>query len=515
MDTKIIKDIDEFYSALNKEDGFENTIINLEGKDLIIEKFNTGFISYKLLGSLCYNDSISQNDPDRAIYNQAGFSNCIFNCKSIEFRNIIYEKLNLSFSSCTFNCTVRIDKCVFNEIVFRQTKQINVLDMNGGNRIDPVRYELNKFWFDDIEKRDDGLEANLRFANMRVKDLFAFQDIKHIKGHISFVNNVFGNNDMIKDSLIFRNSIVTNVCFIENTFFGKSAFYKNIFTLESAPNSKIGATKFIKNIFNNVGFSEANFIGKCEFQECNFLSNADFASCNNLNDSEINFVACEFKGLFNIKKSFINSFIIDRCVFEKASSFTDTIFNQINFSDVNFLGKAFFDDIRINNVLNKSYLKDKVRIKEWKRTLRTIKQELQKTENKIEFNKYRNYELSAHYGELNFCENPTDTIILWATKWSSNFGNWIWALFYTLISGLFFYGILYKLENSGSYNSDKWDDFFVGAFRFFLITDFHNPLGDGKFYLVNVFSWVFFILGKIFIAFGIYEIIQSFRKFKV
>jgi len=34
--------------------------------------------------------------------------------------------------------------------------------------------------------------------------------------------------------------------------------------------------------------------------------------------------------------------------------------------------------------------------------LRTIKQEFQKTENKIDFNRYRNYELNAHYKELSF-----------------------------------------------------------------------------------------------------------------
>jgi hypothetical protein len=55
---------------------------------------------------------------------------------------------------------------------------------------------------------------------------------------------------------------------------------------------------------------------------------------------------------------------------------------------------------------------------------------------------------------------------------------------------------------------------FSGFFRFLLVTDFYNPLETERIYLTNPFSWLIFILGKIFIAFGIYEMIQSFRKFK-
>jgi len=43
---------------------------------------------------------------------------------------------------------------------------------------------------------------------------------------------------------------------------------------------------------------------------------------------------------------------------------------------------------------------------------------------------------------------------------------------------------------------------------------FFNPLVNDKVYLTNPLSWLIFIFGKIVIAFGIYEMIQSFRKFK-
>jgi hypothetical protein len=168
-----------------------------------------------------------------------------------------------------------------------------------------------------------------------------------------------------------------------------------------------------------------------------------------------------------------------------------------------FEKKVWFENIQINQIDNCDI-----------ETIRTIKQELQKAENRIDFNRFRNYELAAHYKELNFKNNFKDKFILGATKISSNFGSWTWAFWFTILSGLFWFCILYRIENSGVFNPEKVNDFFVGAFRFFLVTDFFNPLENDRTYLENGWSWLIFILGKIFIAFGIYEMIQSFRKFK-
>jgi uncharacterized membrane protein YidH (DUF202 family) len=63
----------------------------------------------------------------------------------------------------------------------------------------------------------------------------------------------------------------------------------------------------------------------------------------------------------------------------------------------------------------------------------------------------------------------------------------------------------------------NWQDFVYGYFRFFLITDFKNEYykGGESILKFNCFiSLAPFIIGKIAVAFGIYEMIQSFRKFK-
>ena len=265
-----------------------------------------------------------------------------------------------------------------------------------------------------------------------------------------------------------------------------------------------------------LNFSNSNFFDKCDFDKCDFLSTTWFEECKNLSNSKLKFVACEFKGFSLFNKSKINVLDIDRCTFHKSSSFTDAEFNTLKLFEVKFGGGAYFDEMKINKVLDKSYLKAKnEKILEWKRTLRAIKQELQKTENKIDFNRFRSYELAAHYKELSLWRNFKDTSILWSTKWTTDFGlSWTRAFWFTILSGLFWYSILYRIENSGVFNSEKVNDFYVGAFRFFLVTDFYNPLETDRVYLTNPLSWFVFILGKIVIAFGIYEMIQSFRKFK-
>lgn len=373
---------------------------------------------------------------------------------------------------------------------------------------------LNVFEFsNDSEIEKPKLTADFSIRNTNI-DIFVFEKIKHIKGKFHFLGNTLGKNSNVTS---FQDSTLTNVLFGKNSFFSFTTFKRVTFNASEylkPAGSAFEFPGFYKNTFSKVSFSEANFRSTFQFENCDFSSTTWFENCKNSNHSIVKFLACEFKGFSLFNKSKIDFLNIDRCTFGKSSSFTDAEFNTLKLFEVKFEGGAYFDEMKINKVLDKSYLKDKSKILEWKRTLRAIKQELQKTENKIDFNTYRNYELSAHYKELNFTKNFKDASILWATKWSSNFGNWFWALWFTILSGLFWYCILYRIENSGTFNLEKINEFFVGAFRFFLVTDFFNPLENDRTYLENGWSWLIFILGKIFIAFGIYEMIQSFRKFK-
>ena len=425
------------------------------------------------------------------------FHDCVFKGTHLEFENINMPEFYLGFFNCSFEISLDIKNCNFKRLGFKDCKSEKDINIIEGN--------YNNFYFRNTSvktKKEGVLSGNLSISNIKVEENISMDNL-NIRGTLDFSENILSFSEK-KSRVKFSKSTFNEAYFRDNEFLSKS-YFEDIETKGLFFHS----CEFQKLKFNNTNFS------KCTFDKCDFLSTTWFENCENLNNSELRFVACEFKGFSLFNKSKINFLDIDRCTFDKSSSFTDAEFNTLKLFEVKFGGGAYFDEMKINKVLDKSYLKDDDKIiLEWKRTLRAIKQESQKTENKIDFNNYRNYELAAHYKELKLRANFKDTSILWATRWSSNFGNWFWALWFTILSGLFWYSILYRIENSGVFNPEKANDFFVGAFRFFLVTDFFNPLENDRTYLENGWSWLIFILGKIFIAFGIYEMIQSFRKFK-
>lgn len=450
---------------------------------------------YKLLerNEIIKGKEINLKNIDFKKISFARFENCSFSSNSIMLNNSEKQSNEIKKINITF------DNCEFNDVFISSIKNIASLTFINIKRSKDIRIlgcDIDSLIFQNTFN----INFKIEISFCKFLELFYFSGNQFSEsGSIEFIQNTFS-----KLTTINHNNL-SNLNFTRQTF--KDFFiFENVF-LEGSKSF------FIECEFSKAKFSKSKF-SELTFNNCDFMSTYWLEECENFANTKVKFLACEFKGFTLFNKSKINYFDIDRCTFNKSSSFTDAEFNILKLFEVKFGGGAYFDEMKINNVLDKSYLKDKSKILEWKRTLRAIKQELQKTENKIDFNTYRNYELAAHYKELNVFKNFKDTSILWATKWSSNFGNWFWAFGFTIISGLFWYIILYRIENSSTFNFEKANDFFVGAFRFFLVTDFYNPLENGRTYLEHGWSWLTFILGKIFIAFGIYEMIQSFRKFK-
>ncbi len=495
----IIGGLNDFDKLISQNDIFEDVEFNLDNKEMKIYSFKSDWVQ---------------------------FNDCIFNCEKLSILNITKNELQIEFKNCTFNCDVYFENCHIDSLSFLNTKTIKSLKLYNGFKREQ-NFTINKFNFsNNIEcELTNGktpiLTTSFSFHKIFFKQYFEFNNVKNTNGIFSFTDNLIGDIQYEKNSsCVFNSSKLSNINFTNNKFntytsFKNSTFYFNNDNFNSS-GSHWNESKFERNEFNKVNFSEVEFDKFLKFEKCDFLSTTWFESCVNLKNTHLKFVACEFKGFSLFNDSKINFLDIDRCTFHKSSSFTDAEFNKIKLYEVKFGGGAYFDEMKINKVIDKTYLKDKTKILEWKRTLRAIKQELQKTENKIDFNSFRGYELAAHYKELDwkFKSGFKDKFILWATKWSSNFGSWVWAFWFTIISGFFWYSILYRIEYSGSYNPEKIESFFIGLFRFFLVTDFFSPFEVGRIYLSNSFSWIPFILGKIFIAFGIYEMIQSFRKFK-
>jgi uncharacterized protein YjbI with pentapeptide repeats len=454
----------------------------------------------------------------------APFIEKTFECQKLTFK-INQPQYNINFYDCTFNCDVEFINCVLDEISFKNTKSIKSLTIKGQDNKNKSVLKAFKFHNDKEYSENDPkpkLSTNFYISDVIISDNLLFQNIEHISGKFEFIGNEIGGKGI--DAITFSNSDFYNSRFSHNEFKDKARFINTSFKydVEFLESTRAGYkhTLFYKNTFSKVTFSKSKFDRLIEFYKCDFLTTTWFEECENLDNSELRFVACEFKGFSLFDKSKINLLDIDQCTFDKSSSFTDAEFNTLKLFQVKFGGGAYFDEMKIKKVLDNSYLNKGEKIVEWKRTLRAIKQESQKIENKIDFNNYRNYELAAHYKELKLYTNFKDTSILWATKWSSNFGNWFWAFWFTIFSGLFWYSVFFFFEYylTGNYqyyfNTNYGGIFGNGFIRFLIVTDFYNPLVEDRIYIQNFWSWIPFLFGKIFIAFGIYEMIQSFRKFK-
>lgn len=472
MDSKL-----SFFNKLNKSEIFEDLFIDFGNEEIIIDFLPKGI----------------------------EFINCTIKAKSLSFRNIINEETSLSFENCKIDTRINIENCTINSVVFENINKLNELSISGNLTNNNIS-KINNFQFlnNDISNI---LDTKFRFSDCHFIYEFSFYDINHTLGFFIFSNIKMGDENFsnIKyQNFVFSNSTITNASFQENDFQSAITIMKcNFQNIDVEKIKRYKNTIFLSNTFNKIGFIECNFNNICHFVNCNFTQLAYFEKIQNM-DTELLFFDCIFNKNTSFKDSKLKQLIIDKCIFNSISSFQDTTFKTISIDTTIFEKIAFFDNIKINEIENCN-----------KRTIRNIKLQLQKAENKIDFNHFRNFELTAHYNELTFKNNFKDKSILWATKWSSNFGNWVWAFWFTIFSGILWYCILYRIENSGTFSTEQLNTFFIGLFRFFLITDFYNPLIESpRTYLNDVFSWIPFLLGKIFIAFGIYEMIQSFRKFK-
>ena len=443
-------------------------LIDVEEFYALIEKQNT--IDNKIINFSTIDLRYSENIT---------FHNCNFIGNLTIFDSETPESMNetkfTTFENCNFN-NCSLVKCNVNLIIIKNSIFIN-------------NFSIKNSIFFGIRIEDNiDINCQFRITSSIFKSSFWFSNnIFKDKGKMSFFENTF------TEQVFFIENTLRNLIFVKNTFSSLTVFSSNNFNNFST--------------FDNCNFEHFDFLNSkiqsVKFRNCNFLSLANFNDLERIEISKLNFINCEFNRLTSFNYSKIDVLELDKCTFEKKASFDPITVNSLKINQVTFLQGAYFDDIQIKKINDCD-----------RKTIRTIKQELQKAENRIDFNRFRNYELIAHYKELSFKNNFKDKFILGATKLSSNFGSWIWAFWFTILSGLFWYSILYRIENSGVFNSEKVNEFFVGAFRFFLVTDFFNPLENDRTYLENGWSWLIFILGKIFIAFGIYEMIQSFRKFK-
>jgi hypothetical protein len=447
------------------------------------------------------------------------FKECTFK-NQVRFELINNDKLHLVFHNCIFENDVNILKCELSRIQFSSIVQIESIDISGT--------------FDSLylDSNDTDIKGNISIYNCTINETIDCSNLHISQGQFTLSLHNSEDTD-------FTSSF-------KDTTFSVSNFSGYLGTESSFKNFKnLNTSLFDDCRLKEISFKDADFGNNTFFINSIFYSNTSFENCKNLDTTELVFRACLFKGLPHFNESKFNHFVLHHVIFENKVSFGRLEINTIDFYQTSFNNGAYFDELQINKILDFEYINslNLMAATKWRRTLRVIKQELQKAENKIDYSRFRAYEYIAYKQELTqeitelklqiklkdrllaknrkYATSKRDLIILKLSEQVSDYGtDWKRALKFTLLFGFIFYIPFFIFENwSHSWDCSRWQVFPIGFLRFFILTDFYNPLGDGKTYIENdslnhVFSWFIFILGKIVIAFGIYEMIQAFRKFK-
>jgi len=481
----MISRIDDFDAILNTT-GVISEIINFPNKNLVITNFENNHIE---------------------------FSNCLFNAETITFRNIKNEDLTIRFSNCTLHVNLVFENCKFQNLEFYDTTELSSLKLSSGNEDDGV-LSLKRFYFTTTKNSALPLNTNFYFAKCTFSSEFLITHLNQSLGFFLISNSEFGIKDVDTDknynNYTIRDSKLHNVCIERNTFFTTVSFHNTVFSYnqKDLEKKKYKNTIFYKNNFQTAGFTECTFENICHIWSSEFKNASYFENIKSLQNSELRIIENIFHKYVTFDKAELNSLIIHKCEFLNIASFQEIKVNKITIEKTSFEKLALFDDSEIRKIKSCN-----------RRTIRIIKQQLQKAENRIDYNRFRSYELSIYHEELKWTwKNGKDKVILGATWLVTGFDHsWRRALVFTLAAGLLFYSLFFISENYMlDFSLSNWREYASGYFRFLLVTDFYNPISERRTYIdnTNTLGWLIFILGKIVIAFGIYEMIQAFRKFK-
>jgi len=332
------------------------------------------------------------------------------------------------------------------------------------------------------------------------------------------------------------------------------------------------SVRFENCVFNKEFKLKASIVGNATFGHSVFNKLVDFSKTKFGDNSKARFYYSEFKDevLFNnttfgdlsdfwnaifhkkvifYKTDFLGTSVFSRAIFKENVLFTYSVINKL----IIFRGSTFekgFDlslaiilgeispfDIKIENYKSEDNLKDENIYEEYvsrkgiivdknkRETFRILKNHYILQSSSIDYVKYSNLEQNAYSTELKkriFKGNPEykaiqDYIIFILNKSSNKLGtSYIRGIGFTLSIGfLFFYFCLLSTENYyfslTDFNIDTFKECVRYYFEFIIPTHSIDFLENEK---PNTMFYVWDFIGRAFVAYGIYQTVQAFRKFK-
>jgi uncharacterized membrane protein YecN with MAPEG domain/uncharacterized protein YjbI with pentapeptide repeats len=411
--------------------------------------------------------------------------------------HIIFEEcqiVNLKITDLTLS-TISFIKCVVDNIEIRDCREIDVLNIDKSTSV-------NKIFIGD----------NLIY-NLHITEVKSINNITIKEGQI--------HNILIRDSLL------------------------GIFTCEDNRNLSdlsLSGCNFDRITFHNTHFEQQLSILDCkkghlEFNLCEF-------KCKNViverNSVELLFykVRSYVKTIFRFSENQESKVYFERCYFQEEVLFQGQMAQKeknLLISDTVFKDLVLFDDDNAKCLEIKETLFQKglllpipkfVKIHEIHSSVWCMlkNQAISRNDNIIAL-KYRKNELNSYLKELSYRNKQIQEKIVLTFNWiSNNHGiDWIRGVVFTTLSWILFYSIFVMSKDgfNGFTNGKSVflltnAEFWSNAIDYLWIPQGLKDLSEGlktnNVWWINITMGLSFILGKVFIAYGVFQTISAFRR---
>lgn len=392
------------------------------------------------------------------------------------------HKTSLKFENCSIENKLTIEKSNFEYLGFYKVKisseKFNILSCS-----------INSISF------LGSLENYNSINNLTIMNL---KDDLEEKTFFSFDRNIIKSFTLsyayISQSWITGNTI--------DSFNISDSYIDDLFLLSNTVKEK---SDIKKCEFNRINTKWSVFNKDFECTDSNFKCIAIFEN-SNFDNSSLKFFDVNFEKKVSFESSNLFSVKFESVFFKEIVSFQNMECEYIDFNKTHFDKVGYFNDLTIKSP-------EKCTIA----TLRTIKNQLNKTENKIDYLKFSVFEFNNLKRDKK--TTKSDYTLLWLNEYSNNFGtSWTRGVCFTLISSVLFFIILLIVNSflDSNYplclNINNEIEKFSFTLNYFLKFVFNLGLND-KEIQSNGWLYLIFIFAKIFIGYGIYQTIQAFRKY--
>lgn len=411
--------------------------------------------------------------------------NCIFE-SSIDFQLLIYSltenwrKVNrIDFSNSTFK----------GKVWLRSGRQEEIKDEKG-RVIDLIH--LNKNW-------DIGLD----FSGAHFMNELYFESINFMED-VDFIDAIFEYEVNLKNLNFNKYLRIFGSTFNSDIYFAYSSLnFKTVFftTLEDRPKFKgnvsfwgttISDARFWDFIFEkNVDFTNTHFKCNAFFNRAKFHGEVILRSLETMGNTK-------FEGNVYFDEATIKSLKLENIIFDTTLSLNSAKIANIQMNNVLFTRNPLaLSGTGIENISDEY-------------TARILKHEAFKSSNQFLAIELRANEMDKHYQILKWTKQPFEKFVFWLNLHSNKFGlKWQRGMAFTLIVWFLFFS-LFIIIRDGWGGTFIWIDseYLKEAVDYFWV--FSGMKGIG-----NQTSWLEilpFFLGKILIAYGIYQTVTAFRK---